>query len=120
MAADFPFAEDIKYVDALGVEHMLHARGRTFEEFCKNSRDLAGFIAGRGGDIVPPAAAAAPKRSRAGDPPRNVTPIKADDPAPVCPEHAASKPSKFGGYFCPATLADGEFCKWKSQTRRSA
>ena len=35
---------------------------------------------------------------------------------PLCPRHARSSKSKFGGgFYCPTKLEDGTYCRWHSQ-----
>ena len=47
-------------------------------------------------------------------PPTTDAPAAQNGNVPVCQYHGEMKPSKFGGWYCSAKMADGSYCQEKA------
>jgi len=113
-----PFAVDVKWADQSGTEYMAHVRAEDIATFNTRFAELAGtFPALRArrplplhvpveDDPTPPA-----EWEPEPDVPPEPVPTGRE---PLCPTHGKSKPSNYGGYYCPAPNDTGDgYCAWK-------
>lgn len=113
MTAERNFSVDISIKDELGNSAMWHARADTGMDFAAKVAELVAmqpqlrtFVYDRRG-IAP-----SPDGSKDMQPAAVAARAAQLDTSPVCPEHGAASPSKFGGVYCSQGNGDGTFCKW--------
>jgi hypothetical protein len=134
-ATDWPFSVTSKFLDAGGAEHLVTVRGQNLEAFAARLQEAAtlfpyaGFT--NGNHHQAPHQPAQPPTPI--DPPPIVKPIVTGDPnldaqyrdaaarinakanTPKCSIHQRPmRPSRNGGWFCPAKNGDGTYCQTRA------
>ncbi len=132
-STDYPLSVSSKFIDDAGTEHLVTVRGRNLDDFQGRLNEAghifpyAGFRSAQPAATVTPPIASAPDMTPATDAAGNVapapTPINTGNPRPVnagppnanapkCAEHhRPMRPSRNGGWYCPAKTDDGSYCQ---------
>ncbi len=125
-STDYPLSVSSKFTDDAGTEHLVTVRGRNLDDF-QGRLNEAGHIFPYAGFRTPPHITVT-AGSEVGAGPTQVdtpppTPITTGTPrgvnqgppnanAPKCADHSRPmRPSKNGGWYCPAKNGDGTYCQ---------
>jgi hypothetical protein len=100
ITSESPNSFTVKCHDRNGYDSMFTVRADSSQEFMDRVTKLLAWLPTAG---FTPTARRSPQSTNG-----------AQDAAPICNLHnRPMKPSKFGGHFCPAKLADGSYCQEK-------